>query len=56
MIIQALGFGLELPFNEDVALNVDYRYIFLNPDDNEESFEDASFNSNAFTAGLMFYF
>ena len=51
-----LGFGAEFPFNENVALNVDYRYIFLNPDDNEESFEDADFNSNAFTAGLMFYF
>lgn len=51
-----LGFGAEFPFNENVALNVDYRYIFLNPDDNEQSFEDASFNSNAFTAGLMFYF
>lgn len=51
-----LGFGVELPFNENVALNLDYRYIFLNPDDNEESFEDANLNSNAFTAGLMFYF
>lgn len=51
-----LGFGAEFPFNENVALSVDYRYIFLNPDDNEESFEDADFNSNVFTAGLMFYF
>jgi opacity protein-like surface antigen len=51
-----LGFGAELPFNENVALNVDYRYIFLNPDSNEQSFEDANFNANAFTAGLMFYF
>lgn len=51
-----LGFGAELPLNENVALNVDYRYIFLNPDENEESFEDANLNSNAFTAGLMFYF
>lgn len=51
-----LGFGAEFPFNENVALNVDYRYIFLNPDENDESFEDADFNSNVFTAGLMFYF
>lgn len=51
-----LGFGAEFPFNDNVALNVDYRYIFLNPDENEESLEDADFNSNAFTAGLMFYF
>lgn len=51
-----LGFGAEFPFNENVALNVDYRYIFLNPDENEESFDDADLNSNVFTAGLMFYF
>ncbi len=51
-----LGFGIELPFNSNVALNVDYRYIFLNPDENEESLDDASFSGNSFTAGLMFYF
>lgn len=51
-----LGFGAEFPFNEKVALNVDYRYIFLNPDENDQPFEDANLNSNAFTAGLMFYF
>lgn len=51
-----LGFGLELPMSSNIALNLDYRYIFLNPDENEESLEDASFDGNAFTAGLMFYF
>lgn len=51
-----LGFGAEFPFNSKVALNVDYRYLFLNPDDNENSLEDADFNGNVFTAGLMFYF
>ena len=51
-----LGFGAEIPLNNHTAFSVDYRYIFLNPDNDEESFEDASFNSNVFTAGLMFYF
>lgn len=50
-----LGFGVELPINEHAALNVDYRYMFLNPDDNEQSFDDADFSGNVFTAGLMFY-
>ena len=50
-----LGFGLEIPFNENVALNADYRYIFLNPDRNEENLDDTEFSSNAFTVGLMFY-
>lgn len=50
-----LGFGIEIPFNRDVALNFDYRYLFLNPDENEENLNDASFNGNVFTAGLTFY-
>lgn len=50
-----LGFGLEIPFNSGVALNFDYRYLFLNPDENEEDLEGASFSGNVFTAGLMFY-
>lgn len=50
-----LGFGLQIPFNENVALNADYRYLFLNPDSNEESLEDTDFSGNAFTAGLTFY-
>ena len=50
-----LGFGLEIPFNQNVALNADYRYLFLNPDRNEESLNDTKFSGNAFTVGLMFY-
>lgn len=49
-----LGFGLEIPFNDHVALNADYRYLFINPDENEESF-NGDFSGNVFTAGLMFY-
>jgi len=50
-----LGFGLDIFFNESVALNADYRYMFLNPDRNEESLDDTEFSSSVFTVGLMFY-
>lgn len=50
-----LGFGLELPVNTDVALNADYRYLFLNPNDNQENLDNTSFSGNVFTAGLTFY-
>ena len=50
-----LGFGVEFPMGSNVALNVDYRYIFLNPDENEENLDDASLSGNTLTAGLMFY-
>lgn len=50
-----LGFGMELPLSPNLALNLDYRYLFLNPDQNEESLDGADFSGNAFTAGLMFY-
>ena len=49
-----LGFGLEIPFNDNVALNADYRYLFINPNENEQSF-DGDFSGNVLTAGLMFY-
>lgn len=51
-----LGFGLEIPFSSSVAINVDYRYIFLNPNENEESFQGANFNGNTISTSLMFYF
>jgi opacity protein-like surface antigen len=51
-----LGFGAELPLSSNIALTADYRYLFLNPSENEESINDADFNGNIFTAGLMFYF
>lgn len=51
-----LGFGAEFPLSRSAALNVDYRYQFLNPDTDDESFEDADFNGNILTAGITFYF
>lgn len=51
-----VGFGAEFPVATNLALNLDYRYLFLNPDDNEESFEGAGFSGNAVSAGIVFYF
>lgn len=50
-----LGFGMELAASENVSFNVDYRYLFLNPDTNEGSLEDTDFSGNVFTLSLMFY-
>lgn len=50
-----LGFGAEFPLGSNAALNFDYRYLFLNPDSNETSTQDADYSGNVFTAGLMFY-
>ena len=51
-----LGFGLELPVNENIALNADYRYNFIDPgSDSFGDVEDADFSGNVVTVGLMFY-
>lgn len=50
-----LGFGAEFPLSSNTALNFDYRYLFLNPDNNETSTENTDYSGNVFTAGLMFY-
>lgn len=50
-----LGFGVELPINSNAAVNIDYRYLFMNPEENETSTENANYSGNVFTAGLMFY-
>lgn len=51
-----IGFGSEFPLNSNFALSLDYRYLFLSPDDDEVSLDDTNFNANLFTAALMFYF
>lgn len=51
-----IGLGFEIPLSSNVALNADYRYLFMNPDRNEESLEDTDFSGNVISAGLMFYF
>lgn len=50
-----LGFGAEFTFSDNVALSLDYRYLFLTPEGGENAPEDADFSGNLFTAGLMFY-
>ncbi|MFY0698489.1 MAG: porin family protein [Balneola sp.] len=49
-----LGFGLDLPLNESVGLNADYRYLFL--DDQGDDLDDTEFSGNVISAGLTFYF
>ena len=51
-----LGFGAEIPFSSNIAISIDYRFIFLNPNENEESLEGANFNGNTISASLMLYF
>lgn len=51
-----LGFGAEIPLNSTTAINIDYRYLFLNSSDNQELLDGASFNGNAISASVMFYF
>lgn len=50
-----LGVGLELPLNESVGLSGDYRYLFLNPEENESNLDDASFSGSVFSLGVTFY-
>jgi len=50
-----LGFGAEFPLSSNAALNVDYRYLFLNPNDNETGTQNTHYSGNVFTAGIMFY-
>ncbi|HLR25058.1 MAG TPA: porin family protein, partial [Fodinibius sp.] len=51
-----LGAGLEIPISGNMALNADYRYIFLDPgSDAFGDVEDADLSGNTFTVGLMFY-
>lgn len=49
-----LGFGLELPVDETVALNVDYRYLFL--DGSNDSLGNKEYSGNVISGGITFYF
>jgi opacity protein-like surface antigen len=54
------GAGLEFPFSDHVALNLDFRWIFMDPEFGEEGGtdldEDRSVDGYAATAAVMFYF
>lgn len=49
-----LGAGIEIPLNEGVAINVDYRYLFLDQDSSEDEFQP-DLSGHLISAGLMFY-
>lgn len=49
-----LGFGLELPIDETVALNIDYRYLYL--DGSNDDFGDKKYSGNVISGGITFYF
>lgn len=51
-----LGVGTELWFTDKTALSLDYRYLYLDPGDDVEGFDDIGLDGNVFTASLMFYF
>jgi opacity protein-like surface antigen len=50
-----LGPEFKISFKDNVALNADYRFRFLNPNANEESLENTDFNGNGFRLGLVLY-
>lgn len=48
-----LGFGTDLAISESAAFNFDYRYLFL---DGNDDFTEKQFSGNVISAGLTFYF
>jgi opacity protein-like surface antigen len=49
-----LGFGLDLALSESAAFNVDYRYLYLDGDN--EDIPEKEYSGNVITGGLTFYF
>ena len=49
-----LGFGADIALSESAALNVDYRYLFL--DGSNDDIANKEFSGNVISAGLTFYF
>lgn len=48
-----LGFGADIALSESAAFNVDYRYLFL---DGNDDISDKEYSGNVISAGLTFYF
>lgn len=48
-----LGFGADLAINKNAAFNVDYRYLFL---DGNDDITEKQFSGNVLSVGLTFYF
>lgn len=48
-----LGFGTDLALSESAAFNVDYRYLYL---DGNDEITEKEFSGNVLSVGLTFYF
>ncbi|HET8865565.1 MAG TPA: outer membrane beta-barrel protein [Gracilimonas sp.] len=48
-----LGFGADVALSESAAFNIDYRYLFLNGNDD---ITEKEYSGNVISAGLTFYF
>ena len=55
-----LGFGVEVPLNENVAIHADYRYVFLNKtfqnQNTKYDFSNKTYIGNTINAGFLVYF
>lgn len=49
-----LGFGLDLALTQNAAINVDYRYLYL--DGENDNIPEKEYSGNVITGGLTFYF
>ncbi|MEX2604179.1 MAG: outer membrane beta-barrel protein [Gracilimonas sp.] len=48
-----LGFGADIAISNSAAFNIDYRYLFL---DGNDDLTDKKYSGNVISAGLTFYF
>ncbi|MEX2478301.1 MAG: outer membrane beta-barrel protein [Gracilimonas sp.] len=48
-----LGFGADIAVSESAAFNIDYRYLFL---DGNDDITEKQYSGNVISAGLTFYF
>lgn len=48
-----LGFGADVALSESAAFNIDYRYLFL---DGNDDITEKEYSGNVISAGLTFYF
>ncbi len=48
-----LGFGTDIAFSESAAFNIDYRYLFL---DGNDDLTEKQYSGNVLSVGLTFYF
>ena len=54
-----LGFGLEIPLNQHVALMGDYKYLFIDnafEDDLDVDFNSTEYRASMISGGVVVYF